>query len=51
MHVFEVRPRKIIAASIQFPMRCHSVGFGMANRMQSLTQSDTQSIAAAHIMP
>jgi hypothetical protein len=30
-------------------MRCHSVGCGMANRMQSAMQSDTQSFSADHI--
>jgi hypothetical protein len=28
LHVYEVARAKIIAASISFPMRCHSVGCG-----------------------
>ena len=40
---------KINAASISFPMRCHSVGCGTVSRAQSVTQSTTQSFAADHI--
>jgi len=36
---------------ISFPMCCHSVGCGMANGMQSATQSDTRCTVAAHMMP
>jgi hypothetical protein len=35
---------KISAASISFPMRCHSVGFGMASRTQSATQSGMRNL-------
>jgi hypothetical protein len=32
-------------------MRCHSVGCGMASPTQSIVQSVTRSIAAAHMIP
>jgi len=32
------------------PMCCHSVGCAMASRTRSVTQSDTLSIAAGHMM-
>jgi hypothetical protein len=38
---------KINAALISSPMRCHSGGCGTARWM---TQSDTRSIAAVHVM-
>ena len=41
---------KIIAASISFPMCCHSVGFYMASRMRPAMQSATRTFAADHIM-
>jgi hypothetical protein len=33
------------------PMRCHSVGSGMPNRMRSAVPLDTQSFTAGHILP
>jgi hypothetical protein len=36
-HVFEACRAKIIAASIQFPMRCRSVGFVKRNRAFNIT--------------
>ena len=50
VHVYEVRPRKdkrgVDLMSDVLPL----VAYGTTDRMQSATQSDMRSIAAAHIM-
>jgi hypothetical protein len=51
-HVYEVRPRKDRRGfDLNHRRGCHSVGYGMASQTQSVTQSDTPSIAAVHIAP
>jgi len=51
VHLYEVRPRKDPRGVDLISDRCHSVGCGMPGQTQSATQSDTRSIAAAHMMP
>jgi len=46
MKLREAARAKIIAASISFPTRCHSVACGAANRRQSATRLTAQSFAA-----
>jgi hypothetical protein len=41
---------KMVAASILYPMRCHSADCGTLGQTPSLTQSDTPNIAADHMM-
>jgi hypothetical protein len=46
---YGVRPRKDHRGADLIPMRCHSVGCGMASRTRSTMQSDTRRTAADHM--